>query len=88
MGLFIGVEFVRDRVTLEPATAETNRLCSRLKDAHLILTSIDGPHDNVLVIKPPLCFSVADAATLVSAMRTELCALAGVDLATISHTPT
>jgi 4-aminobutyrate aminotransferase-like enzyme len=143
MGLFIGVEFVRDRVTLEPATAETNRraraarhppqrplrpygaacsvrraasgmrsaayealcglcdssggvtrrlrvcaVCSRLKDAHLILTSIDGPHDNVLVIKPPLCFSVADAATLVSAMRTELCALAGVDLATISHTPT
>lgn len=24
--------------------------------------SIDGPHDNVLVMKPPMCFSQADAA--------------------------
>ena len=87
-GLFVGVEFVRDRATREPATAETNRVCSRLKDEHRILTSIDGPHDNVLVIKPPMCFGVAEATLLVDALRVELRALAGVDVASISHTPT
>ena len=55
-GLFIGIEFVRDRVSLEAATAETSMVCSRLKDEHMILTSIDGPHDNVLVLKPPMVF--------------------------------
>ena len=48
-GLFIGIEFVRDRNTLEPATAETSWICSQLKERHRILTSIDGPCDNVVV---------------------------------------
>ena len=87
-GLFIGVEFVRDVATREPATKETNRICSRLKDAHQILTSIDGPHDNVLVIKPPMCFGIAEAKLLVEALRVELVGLKDFDLRTASHTPT
>ena len=87
-GLFIGIEFVRSRATLEPATAETNWLCSRLKDVHRVLTSIDGPHDNVLVVKPPMCFGVADAAEFVAALKVELVALKAVDLSQITHTPT
>ena len=87
-GLFIGVEFVRDRSTLEPATAETSFLCSRLKDRHCILTSIDGPADNVLVIKPPMCFGPPEVQRLIGAMCQELEALRGVDVATITHTPT
>ena len=87
-GLFIGIEFVRDQGTLEPASAETSLLCSRLKDAHRILTSIDGPHDNVLVIKPPMCFDATDAHTFVEAIRAELHAMKGVDLKGITHTPT
>ena len=87
-GLFIGVEFVRDHASRTPATAETNLLCSRLKDRHRILTSIDGPHDNVLVIKPPMCFGVAEAKVLIEALRVELVGLNGVDLSTITHTPT
>ena len=51
-GLFIGIEFVRDRNTLEPATAETSWICSQLKRQHRILTSIDGPCDNVVVSLP------------------------------------
>ena len=82
------VIIVRDRTTREPATAETNLLCSRLKDAHRILTSIDGPHDNVLVIKPPMCFGIPEAKTLVEALRTELRGLDGVDVSKITHTPT
>ena len=90
-GLFIGVEFVRDRATLSPATAETSMVCTRLKDEHHILTSIDGAHDNVLVIKPPLCFSQENADTLVRALGQELQSL---DLGSIGegavagHTPT
>ena len=60
-GLFIGIELVRDRNTLEPAAAETSYICTRLKEEYHILSSIDGLHENVLVIKPPLVFSMDDA---------------------------
>ena len=59
-----------------------------LQDVHRILTSIDGPHDNVLVIKPPMCFGRAEATQLVAALRQELEALKGADLSAVSHTPT
>ncbi len=64
LGLFIGVELVRDRTTLEPATAEANEIVQRMK-ARGILLSTDGPLDNVLKIKPPLVFTLADADRLV-----------------------
>lgn len=67
-GLFVGIDFVRDRQTREPATAETSEICSRMKDEHQVLMSIDGPYDNVLVIKPPLCFSRDDVDTMISAL--------------------
>lgn len=60
-GLFIGIELVRDPNTQEAATAETSFICTQLKDKHKILTSIDGPYDNVLVVKPPMVFSKKDA---------------------------
>lgn len=65
-GLFIGIELVRNRATLEPAAAETSFICTVLKEKHFILTSIDGLHDNVLVVKPPMVFSKADADKFVS----------------------
>jgi 4-aminobutyrate aminotransferase-like enzyme len=60
-GLFLGIELVRDTETWEPATAETSFLCSILKSKYHILTSIDGPLENVLVLKPPMVFSEQDA---------------------------
>ena len=59
-GLFLGVELVKDRTTLEPATAETHLICSILRQKYHVLTSIDGIHDNVFVIKPPMVFSKDD----------------------------
>lgn len=76
-GLFIGVELVLDQATLEPATLQTSFVCSVLKTKYHILTSIDGPHNNVLVIKPPLCFSEQDADFLLES----LAQAATVDLA-------
>jgi len=87
-GLFLGIEFVTERGERVPATLETSYVCSRLKDEHRILTSIDGPHDNVLVLKPPLCFSFVEAERFVRALRSELLALRSVDLSCISRTPT
>jgi 4-aminobutyrate aminotransferase-like enzyme len=53
LGLFIGIELVRNRETLEPAGSETRRVVEEAK-RRAILLSIDGPHHNVLKIKPPI----------------------------------
>jgi ethanolamine-phosphate phospho-lyase len=71
-GLFIGVELVRDQHTLEPATEETSFVCSILKEKYKVLTSVDGAHENVIVIKPPLVFSREDAALFVSCFEKAL----------------
>jgi 4-aminobutyrate aminotransferase-like enzyme len=67
LGLFLGVELVRDRQSLEPAGAEASFLANRLRD-HGILVSTDGPYHNVLKIKPPMVFSAADADALAAAL--------------------
>jgi ethanolamine-phosphate phospho-lyase len=68
-GLFIGVELIRNRATSQPATAETSFICSVLKSKFRVLTSIDGPNDNVLVIKPPMVFSRQNADYLVESFE-------------------
>eukprot|EP00937_MAST-01D_sp_MAST-1D-sp2_P005057 g5057.t1 len=78
-GLFVGVELVRDRGTREPASAETSAVCSRMKDEHRILMSIDGPHDSVLVMKPPLCFGERDADRVVACIAQVLKTLGHID---------
>jgi 4-aminobutyrate aminotransferase-like enzyme len=59
-GLFLGVELVKDRVTLEPASTEASRVVNRLRECG-ILTGTDGPHHNVIKLRPPLCFTKEDA---------------------------
>ena len=56
MGLYLGLEFVRDRETLEPAKEETAAICDRLLELGIIMQPT-GDHLNVLKIKPPLCLS-------------------------------
>jgi 4-aminobutyrate aminotransferase-like enzyme len=67
LGLFMGVELVRDRETRAPATKETNQLIERLK-VDGILLSAEGPHHNVLKIKPPMQFEETDADLLLGAV--------------------
>jgi 4-aminobutyrate aminotransferase-like enzyme/Ser/Thr protein kinase RdoA (MazF antagonist) len=59
-GLFIGLELVRDRVSLEPATEEASYVVDRLRERG-VLTGTDGAHHNVLKLRPPLVFSEEDA---------------------------
>ena len=67
LGLFLGVELVLDRTTLEPAAELARHTIERLKDSG-ILTSTDGPLNNVIKIKPPMVFSEPNADQLVSAL--------------------
>ncbi|MGW4929629.1 aminotransferase class III-fold pyridoxal phosphate-dependent enzyme [Agromyces sp. NPDC004153] len=60
LGLYLGVEFVRDRETLEPATEETRAICDRLLELGIVMQPT-GDHQNVLKTKPPLCIDRASA---------------------------
>ena len=60
LGLFLGVEFVRDRERREPAGEEAGYIVERMRD-NGILASTDGPGHNVIKIKPPLVFSQENA---------------------------
>jgi 4-aminobutyrate aminotransferase-like enzyme/Ser/Thr protein kinase RdoA (MazF antagonist) len=64
LGLFIGIELVRNRETLEPARIEAAQIVEQMKERGVLL-STDGPFHNVIKIKPPLVFSHADADFLV-----------------------
>jgi 4-aminobutyrate aminotransferase-like enzyme len=64
LGLFIGVELVRDRDSLEPATEEATDVVNQMKERGVLL-STDGPFENVIKIKPPLVFSLEDAGRVV-----------------------
>jgi 4-aminobutyrate aminotransferase-like enzyme len=66
-GLFLGVELVRDRETLEPAAAEAAYIANRMRE-HGILLGTDGPYHNVVKIRPPMPFDEGNADFLVEAM--------------------
>lgn len=66
-GLFLGVELVEDRDTRAPAGRVAAYVANRMRDAG-VLVSTDGPHHNVLKIKPPLCFDRRDADQLAATM--------------------
>ncbi|HET7900525.1 MAG TPA: aminotransferase class III-fold pyridoxal phosphate-dependent enzyme [Candidatus Nanopelagicales bacterium] len=67
LGLYIGIELVRDRETLEPADAEAAYVVERCKDLG-VLVSIDGPFHNVLKIKPPIVWTDSDADRLITTL--------------------
>ncbi|MEI7769828.1 MAG: aminotransferase class III-fold pyridoxal phosphate-dependent enzyme [Chloroflexales bacterium] len=60
VGLFLGLELVRDRASLEPAPEVASYLVNRLRERG-ILAGTDGPHHNVIKLRPAMIFSPADA---------------------------
>eukprot|EP00041_Stephanoeca_diplocostata_P038631 m.1535638 g.1535638 ORF g.1535638 m.1535638 type:complete len:97 (+) comp25243_c0_seq79:1623-1913(+) len=62
--------------------------CIRAQDKHAILTSIDGPHNNVIVMKPPMLFSKDNVDEFVAALLQALVDIQMVDLDAVPHTPT
>jgi 4-aminobutyrate aminotransferase-like enzyme/Ser/Thr protein kinase RdoA (MazF antagonist) len=66
-GLFLGLDLVLDRETREPAPVQASRVVNRLRE-NGILTGTDGPHHNVLKVRPPLIFSPADVDLFISTL--------------------
>lgn len=64
VGLFIGIDLVTDHEKRTPATAEAQHIIYKMKEKGVLL-SADGPHRNVLKIKPPMCFTEEDAKFMV-----------------------
>jgi len=58
-GLFLGFELVKNRETKEPAAEEAARIVDMMRDRGVLL-STDGPHHNVIKIKPPMVLSEED----------------------------
>ena len=64
-GLFLGVELIRNGT---PATVEAKRIVNRLREEGILLGT-DGPHHNVLKIRPPMPFSKDDADFLLAVLH-------------------
>ena len=58
-GLFLGIELVRDRSTLEPADTEAATVVNHMRERGILL-STDGPLHNVIKIKPPMVLEKSD----------------------------
>jgi 4-aminobutyrate aminotransferase-like enzyme/Ser/Thr protein kinase RdoA (MazF antagonist) len=71
-GLLIGVELVHE--TLAPAEAETERVLNYMRE-NRVLVGREGPHGNVLKIRPPLPFYKEHADILLDALDKALTAL-------------
>eukprot|EP01114_Cavostelium_apophysatum_P024778 TRINITY_DN982_c0_g1_i1.p1 TRINITY_DN982_c0_g1~~TRINITY_DN982_c0_g1_i1.p1 ORF type:complete len:487 (+),score=125.08 TRINITY_DN982_c0_g1_i1:17-1477(+) len=59
-GLMLGVEFVRDQKTLEPANTETQAIIEKARE-HGVLIGKGGLYGNCLRIKPPMCITKDNA---------------------------
>lgn len=68
VGLALGVELVRDRRTLDPATAETKRLVNLMREQGVLLGS-EGVLGNILKIRPPAVLQPAHADIAVAALE-------------------
>ena len=59
-GLFLGIDLVSDRESRAPAAEQAEYVVNRLRERG-ILAGTDGPHHNVIKLRPPLVFSETDA---------------------------
>jgi len=59
-GLFLGVELVTNRESKAPAKLAARWVREHLKAAGVLVSST-GPFGNIIKIRPPLAFSLADA---------------------------
>lgn len=77
MGLFFGIELVKDRKLRNPATDEANFVVNRMKSVHKILVSSDGPDENVVKLKPPMVFNKENVDEFVAGFKECLMYLQG-----------
>ena len=54
-GLFFGVELVTDRQSKAPAAEMAGKIVNRMKERGVLISKI-GVYDNILKMRPPVCF--------------------------------
>ena len=70
-GLFLGLDLELDRDTRSPAPLQAGYVVNRLRECG-ILTGTDGPHHNVIKLRPPLIISETDADLLTTTLESIL----------------
>jgi len=73
-GLFFGIDLVSDREAKSPAPAEAKQVINQMRHQGILMSKI-GEYDNVLKLRPPLCFSKENADLLISTLDDVLSAL-------------
>ena len=71
LGFFQGIEFIKNPDTLEPHTKLAEHVKNKLREKG-ILVGTDGPYENVIKIKPPMCFDKDNAQHLVDEIETTI----------------
>ena len=66
-GLFLGIEFVKDRMAKTPSPQIAKYVANRAAELGVLL-STDGPDHNVIKIKPPMTFDQQDAERVVATL--------------------
>jgi 4-aminobutyrate aminotransferase-like enzyme len=64
-GLFFGIDLVHDRTSKKPAPVAAKRIVNEMRSRGILMSKI-GEHDNVLKLRPPLCFSTEHADMLLA----------------------
>lgn len=82
LGLSLGIEFIRDHLSLAPFPELATAATQRLADSHSLLVTIVGIFKNVIKIKPPLCFTASNADQLVQTLDEVLTLLEKTPLVT------
>jgi 4-aminobutyrate aminotransferase-like enzyme/Ser/Thr protein kinase RdoA (MazF antagonist) len=83
-GLFLGLDLVLDRETRAPAPLQAGYVVNRLRERG-ILTGTDGPHHNVIKLRPPLIISESDADLLTTALENVLAEDSAQPRSSIGH---
>jgi len=67
IGLFIGVDLVSDQTSRAEATALATHVKNHMRDKRILLGS-EGPHDNILKIRPPLTIQPDDVDMIIATL--------------------
>ena len=73
-GLFFGVDLVTDRTTKKEASNEAHQIINDMKNRGVLISRI-GTQDNILKIRPPICFSKDNVDLLVENLDLSFAAL-------------
>ncbi|KAK7506554.1 hypothetical protein BaRGS_00002029, partial [Batillaria attramentaria] len=64
IGMIVGIEIVMDKESRKPAKEAAEILAYRMKENKIIIAN-DGPDKNIMVLSPPMCFTLDNARRVV-----------------------